>query len=139
MADTGCMCCHCFAAIADMIKTVQYNVDFFDQNENRVEPVGILAAECLMAAFMIVYLDKVVKAVCNCRKLKETGRVASFLRVRCRRSWRPFCWGCPGWMRSIWIPRRSHQTESRLNPNRAWGRRRGCHCRYGWHQAVRRF
>ena len=40
------------------------------------------------------------------------GRVASFLRVRCMRSWRPFCCGRPGLMRSIAMPSLSHQTES---------------------------
>ena len=44
--------------------------------------------------------------------LMPGGLVVSFLRVRCMRSWRPFCCGCPGLMRSMAMPRRSHQTES---------------------------
>ena len=32
------------------------------------------------------------------------GRVVSFLRVRCMRSWRPFCCGLPGLMRSMAMP-----------------------------------
>src|SRR5262245_53026239 len=44
----------------------------------------------------------------------EAGRgVASFLRVKCMRSWRPFCCGWPGLMRSMAMPRRSHQTDRR--------------------------
>ena len=49
------------------------------------------------------------------------GRVASFLRVRCMRSWRPFCWGCPGLMRSMAMPSLSHQTESLERLKRAFG------------------
>src|SRR5229473_2858369 len=33
---------------------------------------------------------------CCCRKLPAAGLVASFFKVRCMRSWRPFCWGWPG-------------------------------------------
>src|SRR5882672_12577755 len=33
---------------------------------------------------------KASKRSCCCRLLKPGGRVASFLRVRCMRSWRPF-------------------------------------------------
>src|SRR5262245_20252297 len=35
------------------------------------------------------------KRACCCRVFMPGGRVASFLRVRCMRSWRPFCWGWP--------------------------------------------
>lgn len=38
-------------------------------------------------------------------------------------------------MRSISIPSLSHQTESRLRPNRHWGWRRVLHCRCGSRQA----
>src|ERR1700675_3835167 len=38
---------------------------------------------------------------CCCRKLALAGLVASFFRVRCMRSWRPFCWGWPDLMRSM--------------------------------------
>ena len=41
------------------------------------------------------------------------------------RSWRPFCSGWPGLMRSMWMPRRSHQTASLLKPNRACGLAKG--------------
>src|ERR1700681_3906406 len=47
------------------------------------------------------------------------GLVASFFKVRCMRSWRPFCCGLPGLMRSMPIPRRSHHTESLLKPKKA--------------------
>src|SRR6266581_1864095 len=53
------------------------------------------------------------------------GRVASFLRVRCMRSWRPFCCGWPGLMRSMAMPSRSHQTESFERLNRAFGLAKG--------------
>ena len=52
------------------------------------------------------------------RKIRErllrqpAGRVASFFKVRCMRSCRPFCWGWPGRIRSMEIPKRSHHTES---------------------------
>src|SRR5437016_10062382 len=42
---------------------------------------------------------------CCCRKFCAAGLVASFFKVRCMRSWRPFCWGWPGLMRSISTPR----------------------------------
>src|SRR6202790_4508678 len=62
---------------------------------------------------------------CCCRKLALAGLVASFLRVRCMRSWRPFCWGWPGLMRSMPIPRRSHQTASLLKLNNACAEAKG--------------
>src|ERR1700730_17431301 len=37
------------------------------------------------------------------------------------RSWRPFCCGWPGWMRSIVMPSRSHQTASLLKLKRPLG------------------
>src|ERR1700722_16434506 len=49
---------------------------------------------------------------CCWRKLAPAGFVVSIFRVRCIRSWRPFCCGQPGLMRSISIPSLSHQTES---------------------------
>src|SRR6187200_439893 len=53
------------------------------------------------------------------------GRVASSLRVRCMRSWRPFCCGWPGLMRSMAMPSLSHQTESLERLNRALGLAKG--------------
>ena len=41
---------------------------------------------------------------CCCRLFIAGGRVASCLSVRCMRSCRPFCWGRPGFMRSIATP-----------------------------------
>src|SRR5512145_645404 len=41
------------------------------------------------------------------------------------RSWRPFCCGWPGLMRSIAMPRRSHQTESLERLNRVLGLAKG--------------
>lgn len=41
------------------------------------------------------------------------------------RSWRPFCCGRPGRMRSMAIPKRSHHTDSRERLNRALGLAKG--------------
>ena len=41
------------------------------------------------------------------------------------RSWRPFCCGWPGLMRSIAMPKRSHQTESLERLNKALGLAKG--------------
>src|SRR5258706_9371922 len=41
------------------------------------------------------------------------------------RSWRPFCCGWPGWMRSIPIPSLSHQTASLLRLNKACAEAKG--------------
>src|SRR6267378_777046 len=62
---------------------------------------------------------------CCCRKLEAAGLVASFFSVRCMRSWRPFCWGWPGLIRSMTIPSRSHQTASLLRLNKAWAEAKG--------------
>src|SRR5437773_10201668 len=48
---------------------------------------------------------------CCCRKFCAAGLVASFFKVRCMRSWRPFCWGWPGLMRSMPIPRQPPHGE----------------------------
>src|SRR5215469_10620159 len=44
---------------------------------------------------------KASKRACCCKLLMPGGRVVSVLRVRCMRSWRPFCCGWPGLMRSM--------------------------------------
>src|SRR5207302_4686790 len=41
------------------------------------------------------------------------------------RSWRPFCWGWPGLIRSMPIPSRSHQTASLLKLNKACAEAKG--------------
>ncbi len=41
------------------------------------------------------------------------------------RSWRPFCCGCPGLVRSISMPSPSHQTESFDRLNKAFGLAQG--------------
>ena len=46
----------------------------------------------------------------------ESERAVSSPSVRCMRSCRPFCSGCPGSMRSGWIPSFIHQTDSSLSP-----------------------
>ena len=40
------------------------------------------------------------------------GLAASRFKVRCMRSWRPFCCGLPGLMRLMAMPRRSHRRQA---------------------------
>src|ERR1700730_6468408 len=54
---------------------------------------------------------------CCWRKFLPAGLVVSSLRVRCMRSWRPFCCGLPGLMRSIAMPSLSHQTNAVIGAN----------------------
>ena len=44
------------------------------------------------------------------------GLVASVFNVKCIRSWRPFCSGCPGSIRSGTIPTNKKNTDSLLSP-----------------------
>jgi hypothetical protein len=44
---------------------------------------------------------------------------------RLLRSWRPFCCGWLGRMRSRWMPSGSHHTESLLKPKSAYRRAKG--------------
>jgi len=53
------------------------------------------------------------------------GRVVSSFKVRCMRSWRRFCCGWPGLMRSISMPSPRHQPDSRDSSNRALGLAKG--------------
>ena len=46
-----------------------------------------------MRALGIELFDEVIEAGLLLQAVHAGGRVASFLRVRCMRSWRPFCWG----------------------------------------------
>ena len=50
--------------------------------------------------------------------------VSSF-KVGCMRSWRPFCCGWPGLMRSISMPSLSHHTDRLLSPKSALGLAKG--------------
>src|SRR6516164_458946 len=61
------------------------------------------------------------KRACCCRLFIPGGRVASFFSVKCMRSWRPFCCGWPGLMRSMAMPSRSHHTESLERLKRPFG------------------
>src|SRR6059036_2947514 len=53
-----------------------------------------------------------LKRRCCAARLPAAGRVVSAFRVRCIRSCRPFCSGCPGSMSSGRMPRRTHHAES---------------------------
>ena len=55
---------------------------------------------------------KASNLACCWRLFEPAGRVVSALSVRCMRSWRPFCCGLPGLMRSIMIPSLSQKTDS---------------------------
>ena len=60
------------------------------------------------------------KRRCCARRLAAIGDMVSCCRVRCMRSWRPFCSGCAGWIRSGSMPSFIHHTAKRDNPaNRA--------------------
>ena len=69
--------------------------------------------------FVVEDLDELVEAGLLLQEVPAAGLVASFFSVRCMRSWRPFCCGWPGLMRSMPMPRRSHQTASLLKLNNA--------------------
>src|SRR5689334_22315711 len=84
----------------------------------RVDFGRTLHGERLVWPFGIEFLNK---RACCCRLFIPGGRVASFFSVRCMRSWRPFCCGWPGLMRSMAMPRRSHHTESLERLKRAFG------------------
>src|ERR1700676_5223030 len=78
----------------------------------RVDFGRTLHGERLVWPFGIEFLDKVVEAGLLLQAVHSGRSVASFFSVRCMRSWRPFCCGWPGLMRSMAMPRRSHHTES---------------------------
>src|ERR1700722_14417028 len=68
---------------------------------------------------------KASNLACCCSRLAPAGRVASFFRVRCMRSCRPFCCGRPGRMRSMLIPKRNHQTDRRERLKSPFGEAKG--------------
>jgi hypothetical protein len=72
-----------------------------------------------MRALVVVALDEAIELVLLLQEVVRRRRVVSFFSVRCMRSWRPFCCGLPGWMRSMPIPSLSHHTERRLRPKKA--------------------
>ena len=78
-----------------------------------------------MGPFVIELSHEGVEARLLLKAVHAGGRVASFLKVRCMRSWRPFCWGWPGLMRSMAMPSLSHQTESLERLNRPLGLAKG--------------
>ena len=52
---------------------------------------------------------------CN-RRFAAGGLAVSCFSVRCIRSCRPFCSGCPGSIRSCRMPKRNHHIDSRVSP-----------------------
>ena len=57
-----------------------------------------------MRPFGIELVDEGIEALLLLQAVGTRCRVVSLLRVRCMRSWRPFCCGWPGLMRSMAIP-----------------------------------
>jgi hypothetical protein len=49
-----------------------------------------------MWALQVEFLPEAIERCCCARRVRAGGRVVSALSVRCRHSWRPFCWGLPG-------------------------------------------
>ena len=84
-----------------------------------VELAGILHVQRLVRALLVVALDEAIELRLLLQEVLRGGLVASFFSVRCMRSWRPFCCGLPGLMRSIAIPKRNHHTDSLLRPKNA--------------------
>jgi len=71
----------------------------------------ILHAVGFVRALVIKDLDEFVEPGLLLQEV-GIGRLGSlFLQGEMRRSWRPFCCGWPGLMRSMPIPRRSQQSE----------------------------
>lgn len=65
------------------------------------------------------------KRACCCRKLAPAGLVVSSFKAGCMRSWRPFCCGLPGLIRSMSMPSLSHHTDNRERLNSALGLAKG--------------
>ena len=78
-----------------------------------------------MRTFGVELVNEGIETVLLLQAVEPGGRVASFFRVRCMRSWRPFCCGWPGLMRSMAMPSLSHQTESLERLNKALGLAKG--------------
>jgi len=72
----------------------------------------ILSASC--GRSVLNSLTKSSKRACCWRLLEPGGLTVSFLSVRCMRSWRPFCCGRPGLMRSMSIRRMIHTMLAEL-------------------------
>src|SRR6202047_3124259 len=87
----------------------------------RVDFGRTLHGERLVWSFGVEFLDKVVEAGLLLQAVRSGRSGCFFLQLRCMRSWRPFCCGWPGLMRSMAMPRRSHQTERRGGLLRALG------------------
>jgi hypothetical protein len=82
----------------------------------RVDRRERLLSEGLVGTLLVVLQTKQVERPLLSTQIPGGGRVASSARVLCMRSWRPFCSGCPGSMRSGVIPSCTHQTASLDRP-----------------------
>ena len=77
-----------------------------------------------MGSLVVVAVDEVIEPGLLLQEVFG-GRFGGSFKVRCIRSCRPFCCGWPGFMRSIWMPSLSHQTESFERLNRELGLAKG--------------
>ena len=90
-----------------VVEPLQAAVGWAERSRGRREP----HPKRLVRTLAVVRSIKSSKRACCCSRLAAAGPVASFFRVRCIRSWRPFCSGWPGDALGS-MPRRIHQTES---------------------------
>lgn len=78
-----------------------------------------------MRALGIELVDEGVESGLLLQAVAAGRGAVSFFSVRCMRSWRPFCCGLPGLMRSMAMPSLSQKTESLDRLNRAFGLAKG--------------
>jgi len=57
------------------------------------------------------------KRACCAATLAAGGREVASFKVRWKRSWPPFCWGCPGSIRSKPMPIFSQFSDKALSPH----------------------
>jgi len=84
-----------------------------------------LHIESFMRTLVVKLVNESVELGLLLKEVRTAGRVASIFKVRCMRSWRPFCCGWPGWILSMVTPSLSHQTASLLKLNRPLGEAKG--------------
>ena len=77
---------------------------------------GFFLFERFVRPLLVVLVAKRSKDFCWAPQLAAIGCMVAALSVRCMRSWRPFCCGRPGTMRSGVMPSLTHQTESFERP-----------------------
>jgi hypothetical protein len=66
-----------------------------------------------MGPFLVKFFQEIVELGLLLQEVGARRACGLRFKVKCIRSWRPFCCGWPGRIRSIEIPSRNHHTESR--------------------------